>query len=75
VTVLVTATINHFSANPHIPAVEWKTRGHNRVFDLPAILRAPVFVAGDVESVMMGKARSLAADVPLPPGVTIRRVC
>jgi hypothetical protein len=75
VTVLVTATINHFSVNPHTSAVEWKTRGHDRVFDLPAILRAHGFVAGDVESVMMGEARSLAADVPLPAGVTVRRVC
>ena len=75
VNALVKATINHFSGNPHISAVEWKTRGHDPVSDLPAILRAHAFVAGDVESVMMGEARALAVDVPLPAGVTIRRVC
>ena len=61
VNALVKATINHFSGNPHISAVEWKTRGHDPVSDLPAILRAHAFVAGDVESVMMGEALSSIA--------------
>ena len=63
-----------FRAAPEVTDVEWKTRGHDHAPDLPAVLTEHGFVAGEVESVMLGPAGALAVDVPLPDGVTVRRV-
>ena len=71
---LVAATRAHFEAQPEIAEVEWKTRGHDLAPGLPDILREHGFVPQDEESVMLGEARAMAVDVPLPPGVSIRRI-
>lgn len=54
--------------------VEWKTRGHDRAPGLHEHLLEHGFVPDDPETVMVGEARLLVADVPLPPGVEVRRV-
>ncbi len=64
----------HFRANPVIERVEWKTRGHDVAPGLHAALLASGFVAGEVESIMLGELTGLIADVPLPAGVTLRTV-
>ena len=61
-------------ADPEVSAFEWKTRGHDGVPELHEILLGHGFVAGEPESVMIGRADDLAVDVPVPDGVTIRRV-
>jgi GNAT superfamily N-acetyltransferase len=51
---------------------EWKTHGHDDPADLPERLRAHGFVAGDLETVVIGEAAALAREPQLPPGVTLR---
>ena len=71
---LVPAALAHFGSDPEIARVEWKTRGHDHT---PGLLEALVqhgFVAGEPESIMIGEARLLAANAPLPAGVSLRRV-
>jgi hypothetical protein len=57
-----------------VEQAEWKTRGHDDVPDLDALLRRYGFEPEEPESVMIGRASDLAVDVPLPAGVTLRRV-
>jgi ribosomal protein S18 acetylase RimI-like enzyme len=64
----------HFRADPAIREVEWKTRGHDHAPGLHEALLANGFVPDEPESIMLGEARALAVDVPLPAGVTLRRV-
>jgi GNAT superfamily N-acetyltransferase len=71
---LVAATVAHFVEQPQISTVEWKTRGHDPIPALGAILQAHGFVPGEEESVMMGDADRLALDLPLPAGVTVRPI-
>ena len=71
---LVAATVQHFADDPQVSSFEWKTRGHDGVRELHEILLAHGFVAGEPESVMIGRAEDLAVDVPVPDGVTIRRI-
>ena len=71
---LVAATLTHYIADPGLTSVEWKTRGHDGVPELDRILVDHGFLAEEPESVMIGRAVDLAVDVPLPRGVTIRRV-
>lgn len=71
---LVTSVVDHFRAIPEVRTMEWKTRGHDGVPDLDAVLRAHGFVPDDPESVLMGSARELARPRPLPAGVTLHRV-
>lgn len=71
---LVREALAHFRAAGEISSVEWKTRAHDRAPGLPEALVANGFVPGDPESVMLGEAKALAVDVPLPPQVTLRRV-
>ncbi|WP_394524650.1 GNAT family N-acetyltransferase [Paenarthrobacter nicotinovorans] len=71
---LVAEAIAFFKDQPGISRVEWKTRGHD---DAPGLHEALVdmgFTADPPESIMIGEARALSADVPLPDGVTLRRV-
>lgn len=70
----VDAALRHFTGNPDISDVEWKTRGHDRLPHLDAVLRDHGFVAGEPESIMIGEAASLIADIALPTGVTLRTV-
>lgn len=68
---LVPAVVRHFRDHQR---VEWKTRGHDRTPGLPEALMAHGFVAEQTESILLGEAAGLAAEVPLPDGVTLRRV-
>ena len=71
---LVAATVAHFSADPEITEVEWKSRGHDRAPGLHEALVDAGFAPDDPESIMMGEARLLAVDVAVPAGVTLRVV-
>ncbi|WP_074261451.1 GNAT family N-acetyltransferase [Agromyces cerinus] len=71
---LVVGALAHFTADPEITRVEWKTRGHDAAPGLHGTLLANDFEADDVESIMIGEASALVAEVPLPEGVTVRRV-
>jgi ribosomal protein S18 acetylase RimI-like enzyme len=71
---LVTRTVAHYKADPEVSAFEWKTRGHDGVPELHAILSDHGFVPDDAESVMIGRAQDLAVDLPAPDGVALRRV-
>lgn len=71
---LVAEAIAHFRADGAITKVEWKTRGHDHAPGLHDALLEHGFVPEDPESVMIGEAEALAADVPLPDGVTLRQV-
>ncbi|HEY7225682.1 MAG TPA: GNAT family N-acetyltransferase [Micromonosporaceae bacterium] len=71
---LVPGALEHFRADPAIVEVEWKTRGHDHAPGLHEALVRNGFVPGDPESIMIGEASALAAEVPLAAGVTLRRV-
>lgn len=71
---LVVQALAHFQADPAVSRVEWKTRGHDRAPGLHDALTENGFVPEEPESIMIGEARALAVDVPLPDGVTLRRV-
>jgi hypothetical protein len=71
---LVAATVAHFSADPEITEVEWKSRGHDHAPGLHEALVDAGFTPEDPESIMMGEARLLAVDVTVPAGVTLRVV-
>jgi hypothetical protein len=71
---LVPEALAHYRANPEISRVEWKTRGHDHAPGLHDALLENGFTPGEPESIMIGEARLLAVEVPLPEGVTLRRV-
>lgn len=71
---MVPDVVAHFRADPAIDRIEWKTRGHDAVPRLHETLLENGFVPDGPESIMIGAAGSLAADVPLPDGVVLRRV-
>ncbi|MGW2093180.1 GNAT family N-acetyltransferase [Promicromonospora sukumoe] len=71
---LVDDAVAHFRADGGITRVEWKTRGHDHAPGLHDALAKHGFVAEEPESIMIGEAAALAVDVPLPDGVTLRRV-
>ncbi|SDS44510.1 GNAT family N-acetyltransferase [Microlunatus soli] len=70
----VEQAVRHFDEQPEINRVEWKTRGHDHAPGLHEALIDNGFVAEEPESIMIGPAAALAADVPLPDGVTLRRI-
>ncbi|MEE6257011.1 GNAT family N-acetyltransferase [Plantactinospora sonchi] len=71
---LVPEALDHYRSDPAIVEVEWKTRGHDPAPGLHEALVRNGFLPGDPESVMVGEISALVADVPLPTGVTLRRV-
>ncbi|MEP7090513.1 MAG: GNAT family N-acetyltransferase [Nocardioidaceae bacterium] len=71
---LVAAAVAHFGADPEIMRAEWKTRGHDHAPGLHEALLAHGFEPDEPESIMLGEASRLAVDVPLPAGVSLRRV-
>lgn len=71
---LVAEALAYYLEDPAINRVEWKARGHDRAPGLHEALLANGFVPEEPESIMIGEARSLAVDVPLPAGVRLRRV-
>lgn len=71
---LVADASTYYRDYPEIHQVEWKTRGHDYAPGLHESLLENGFVAGEPESIMIGHAQSLAVEVTVPAGVTIRRV-
>lgn len=71
---LVQAALAHFGADPEIRRIEWKTRGHDHAPGLHRALVGAGFEPDEPESIMIGEAVKLALDLPLPPGVTLRRI-
>lgn len=71
---LVPQALVHYRADPEVVRVEWKTRGHDHAPGLHEALLENGFTPDEPESIMIGDARALAEDVPLPDGVTLRRV-
>lgn len=71
---LVAGAVAHFRADGGITKVEWKTRGHDHAPGLLDALLEHGFVPEESESIMIGGADALAVDVPLPDGVTLRRI-
>ncbi len=71
---LVAAAVDHFTAAADVGSVEWKTRGHDHAPGLHDALVEHGFEPEDQESILIGEARLLAAEVPLPDGVTLRRI-
>jgi GNAT superfamily N-acetyltransferase len=74
---LVTAAVGHLTRlheDVGLTTAEWKTRGHDVAPGLHEALLEHGFVAEEQETVMLGEAAGLAVDVPLPDGVTMRRV-
>jgi hypothetical protein len=66
--------VDHYRADPEVNRVEWKTRGHDHAPGLHDALIEHGFVAEEPESIMVGPAAGLAVEVPLPDGVTLRRI-
>ena len=71
---MVGEALAHFQADPEITKVEWKTRGHDHAPGLHEALLERGFTPDEPESIMVGDAQALAADVALPDGVTLRQV-
>lgn len=71
---LVAAVLEHYRPDPDITEVEWKSRGHDRAPGLHEALIDNGFEPEDPESIMIGEARALDVEVPLPDGVRLRRV-
>jgi hypothetical protein len=71
---LVPQVRDHYRADPAITRVEWKTRAHDRIPGLRQALADNGFEPGEPESIMIGRAQLLDVDVPLPAGVTLRRI-
>ena len=71
---LILDTVEHYATDPDITQFEWKTRGHDNVARLHALLTEHGFEAGEPESVMIGEARALTTHIRLPQGVSLRRV-
>lgn len=66
--------LEHFSAQPQIREVEFKTRGHDRAPGLAERLHALGFIAQPSESIMIGPLQSLFSDGPDPAGLELRCV-
>ncbi|MFF1830274.1 GNAT family N-acetyltransferase [Paenarthrobacter sp. NPDC058040] len=71
---LVSDAVAYFEGDPEITKVEWKSRGHDHAPGLHEALLENGFTADPPESIMIGEARALSTDVPLPDGVTLRQV-
>jgi ribosomal protein S18 acetylase RimI-like enzyme len=71
---LVSEALAYYEADPQIKRVEWKTRGHDHAPGLHEALLEHGFTPDETESIMIGEAAGLVVDVPLPEGVTLRRV-
>ena len=71
---LVPEVLAYYQADHEINRVEWKTRGHDNSPGLHEALLQNGFIPDGPESILIGEAATLAVDVPLPVGVTLRRV-
>jgi len=66
--------VDYYRGRPEITKVEWKTRGHDHAPELHEALLDNGFVAEESESIMVGPAAGLAVDLPLPAGVSLRKI-
>ena len=71
---LVAEARRHFQADPAITHLEWKSRWHDLAPGLHQALVEHGFEPDPPESIMIGEARLLVDDVPLPEGVTMRTI-
>lgn len=71
---LISPVLDYYRSDPAITQVEWKTRGHDRVPGLHQALQQHGFYPDEPESIMVGEAHLLDKELPLPPGVTLRRI-
>lgn len=71
---LVAEVVAYYAADPEVSRVEWKTRGHDYAPGLHEALLEHGFSEDEQESIMIGEAQALSVDVPLPEGVTLRRI-
>lgn len=71
---LVAEALSYYTGQNGIRRIEWKTRGHDAAPGLHDALVEAGFMPEETESIMIGEARLLAVDVPLPDGVTLRRI-
>ena len=69
---LIERTCQYFGSRGE--AFEWKTHSYDEPADLPDRLRSAGFVAGELETVVIGLAEQLTDEPALPAGVLIRRV-
>lgn len=70
----VAESLAHYQRRPEITRVEWKARGHDQAPGLHNALLENGFVPDEPEAIMIGEARLLDVDVPLPAGVSLRLV-
>ena len=70
----VDQALAHYRADATVTRVEWKTRAHDHAPRLHETLLQAGFVPDEAESIMIGEARRLAVDVPLPATVTLRQI-
>jgi hypothetical protein len=70
----VREALAHYRRDPSISRVEWKTRGHDHAPGLHDALLENGFTPDETESIMIGEARTLAADVLVPAGVELRQI-
>ncbi|GEP38789.1 N-acetyltransferase [Nocardioides psychrotolerans] len=72
---LIRRSVEHFSADPAVDSVEWKTRDHDVTDDLHGRLLRAGFEPEEQETIMLGEAEALlAAAVEPPAGIVVRRV-
>ncbi|WP_134764518.1 GNAT family N-acetyltransferase [Nocardioides sp. 1609] len=72
---LVAATVAWFRDETDVVSFEWKTRGHDdQAAELDDVLRAHGLVPGELETVMVGEATTLAVDVRLDDGLSVHRL-
>lgn len=71
---MVPRVLDYYRRDPAIAHVEWKTRGHDQVPGLHEALQQNGFQPDEPESIMVGEAQLLDVELPLPSGVTLRRV-
>lgn len=71
---MVREALSYYTGQDGIGRIEWKTRGHDAAPSLHDALVDAGFVPEETESIMIGEARLLAVDVPLPDGVALRRI-
>jgi GNAT superfamily N-acetyltransferase len=71
---IVSVVLAYYEDSTVTNSVEWKTRRHDEAPGLREALLNNGFVPDEEESIMIGQAKALAVDVPLPGGVTLRQV-
>ncbi|EPH03428.1 hypothetical protein HMPREF1531_01489 [Propionibacterium sp. oral taxon 192 str. F0372] len=71
---LVSAAVNHYTADVRVNHFEWKTRGHDDLPHLDDVLRRYGFVFEDYETVMVGSVEAvMTAASDIPTGYTVEQ--